>query len=197
MILISSSTARQSTLVVDLLAGVVAGSAERVHQVREMNNMIGAVGDPHMMYLLLRGLKTLGLRIERHNQSGQQVAEFLASQPLVEHIWYPGLSSHPDHEIATRLMKGFGGVISFELDTDLEGTARFIDALRIPYMGPSLGGVESIVEQPALMSHFTLNEQERAEIGIRGQMVRYALGIEDTQDIIADLSQALDRVSEA
>jgi len=174
----------------DLLAGVVAGSTEHVLQVREMNNMIGAVGDPHMMYLLLRGLKTLGLRIERHNRNGQRVAEFLASHPLVEHIWYPGLPSHPDHEIA-------GGVVSFELDTDLEGTARFIDALRIPYMGPSLGGVESIVEQPALMSHFTLSEEERAEIGIRGQMVRYALGIEDTQDIIADLSQALDCVSGA
>ena len=94
----------------DLLAGVVAGSAEHVAQVREMNNMIGAVGDPHTMYLLLRGLKTLGLRIERHNRTGQRVAEFLVSHPLVEHIWYPGLPSHPDHEIATRLMKGFGGV---------------------------------------------------------------------------------------
>ena len=109
-------------------------------------------------------------------------------------VWYPGLASHPDHAVAQRLMRGFGGVVSFELEADLEGTSRFIDALRIPYIGPSLGGVESIVEQPALMSHFTLNEQERAAIGIRGELVRYALGIEDAEDLIADLAQALARV---
>ncbi len=149
------------------------------------------------MYLLLRGLKTLGLRMARHNENGQRVAEFLENHPAVRRVWYPGLRSHPDHAIASRLMKGYGGVVSFELEADLEGTARFIDALHIPYIGPSLGGVESIIEQPALMSHFTLSEEERAAIGVRGELVRYAVGIEDTDDLIADLSQALDSLMAA
>jgi len=178
----------------DLLAGVVVGSAERIKQIREVHNMMGAVASPHTMYLLLRGLKTLALRMARHNENGLRVAQFLEGHPAVRRVWYPGLPSHPDYEVATRQMKGFGGVVSFELATDLEGTARFIDALRIPYMGPSLGGVESIVEQPALMSHFTLDEKEREELGIRGELVRYALGVEDPEDLIADLAQALDQV---
>ena len=144
------------------------------------------------MYLLLRGLKTLSLRMARHNENGQRVAEFLQGHPAVRRVWYPGLPSHEDHEVARRLMGGFGGVVSFELESDLEGTGRFIDALQIPYMGPSLGGVESIVEQPALMSHFTLDVEERAALGIRGELVRYAVGIEDADDIIADLARALE-----
>jgi cystathionine gamma-synthase len=175
----------------DLLAGVVVGRADLIGALREANNMLGAICGPQTLYMLLRGLKTLALRMERHNANGLAVARFLEGHPLVRQVWYPGLPSHPDHEIAARLMSGHGGVVSFELRTDLAGTGRFIDALRIPYMGPSLGGVESIVEQPALMSHFTLSEDERAQIGISGELVRYALGIEDAQDLIADLEQAL------
>ncbi|OGO05878.1 MAG: cystathionine gamma-synthase [Chloroflexi bacterium RBG_13_56_8] len=178
----------------DLLAGVVIGKAEQIHAIRELNNMLGAVAEPQTMYLALRGLKTLALRMQRHNENGQRVAEFLEEHPAVRRVWYPGLPSHPDHEIAKRLMRGFGGVVSFEVKSDLEGTARFIDALEIPYMGPSLGGVESLVEQPALMSHFTLDEAEREALGIRGELVRYALGVEDAEDLIADLAQALDKV---
>ena len=175
----------------DLLAGAIVGSAEHVKRLREMHNTLGAVSGPQTMYLLLRGLKTLSLRMDRHNENGQRVAQFLEDQPAVRRVWYPGLSSHPDHEIAGRMMSGFGGVVTFELETDLEGTGRFIDALRIPYMGPSLGGVESIVEQPALMSHFTLDEEERGALGIRGELVRYAVGVEDADDLVADLGQAL------
>jgi cystathionine gamma-synthase len=178
----------------DLLAGALIGAAEHVHAVREVNHMLGAVADAHALYLLLRGLKTLSLRMARHNESGQRVAEFLEGHPAVRRVWYPGLPSHPDHAIAVRQMRGFGGVVSFEIAADLKGTSRFIDALTLPYMGPSLGGVESIVEQPALMSHFTLNEEERAAIGITSQLVRYSVGIEDADDIIADLAQALERV---
>jgi cystathionine gamma-synthase len=178
----------------DLLAGVVIGSAERIKLIREANNMLGAIADPQTLYLLLRGLKTLGLRMQRHNANGQCVAEFLERHPAVRRVWYPGLPSHPDYAVAGRMMRGFGGVVSFELEATLEETASFIDALRIPYMGPSLGGVESIVEQPALMSHFTLNEAERAALGMRGELVRYALGIEDAEDLIADLTQALERI---
>jgi cystathionine gamma-synthase len=178
----------------DLLAGVIVGSAEHIKRIREINNMLGAVGSPDTMYLLLRGLKTLSVRMQRHNENGQRVAEFLEGHPAVRRVWYPGLPSHPDYEVAYRLMCGFGGVVSFEVEADLEGTGRFIDALQIPYIGPSLGGVESIVEQPALMSHFTLSEEERAALGIRGELVRYAVGIEDAEDLIADLAQALERV---
>ncbi|MHB0859037.1 MAG: trans-sulfuration enzyme family protein, partial [Anaerolineae bacterium] len=178
----------------DLLAGAVIGRAEHVAPVKETNNTIGAVTDAQTMYLLLRGLKTLSLRMQRHNENGLRIATFLEGHQAVRRVWYPGLPSHPDYEVTRRTMSGFGGVVSFELDTDLEGTATFIDALRIPYIGPSLGGVESIVEQPALMSHFTLDKAERAAIGIRGELVRYALGIEDPEDLLADLAQALDRV---
>ncbi len=178
----------------DLLAGVTVGDAETMGIIQEANFMLGAISEPQTMYLLLRGLKTLALRMQRHNENGQKVAGFLSVHPAVRRVWYPGLPSHPDHAVARRLMRGYGGVVSFELDTDLEGTARFIDALEIPYMGPSLGGVESIVEQPALMSHFALSEEERAAIGIRGELVRYALGVEDADDLIADLAQALERV---
>jgi len=181
----------------DLLAGVIVGSAELIKSLREANNMLGAVGGPNTMYLLLRGLKTLGLRMARHNENGLRVAEFLEGHSAVRRVWYPGLPSHPDHQIAARMMTGFGGVVSFEVEADLEGTGRFIDALQIPYIGPSLGGVESIVEQPALMSHFTLDEEERAALGIRGELVRYAVGVEDAEDIIADLAQALEQVPEA
>jgi cystathionine gamma-synthase len=178
----------------DLLAGVIIGSADHIARIKESNDMVGAIPDPQTMYLLLRGLKTLGLRMQRHNESGQRMAEFLEGHPAVRRVWYPGLPSHPDHDVAQRLMHGFGVVVSFELETDLQGTSQFIDALQIPYVGPSLGGVESIVEQPALMSHFTMNEEERAAFGIRGELVRYAVGIEDPEDLIADLAQALERV---
>ncbi|MGC9359992.1 MAG: trans-sulfuration enzyme family protein [Anaerolineae bacterium] len=178
----------------DLLAGVVAGSEELIHMLREGSNMLGGVPDPQMLYLLLRGLKTLSLRVARHNENGLRLAEFLSSHPAVAQVWYPGLASHPDHAIAKRIMRGFGGVVTFTLDANANGTARFIDALEIPYMGPSLGGVESIVEQPALMSHFALTQKERDAIGIPAELVRYAAGIEDADDLIRDLSQALDAV---
>lgn len=179
----------------DLLAGVAVGRADLLAQMQATNHMVGAVADPHAAYLLLRGLKTLSLRMERHNANGQQIAEFLEGHPGVRRVWYPGLASHPDHDLACRLMRGCGGVVSFELEADLAATARCIDALQLPYIGPSLGGVESIVEQPALMSHYSLNEDERAAIGIRGELVRYAAGVEDADDLIADLAQALDRAA--
>jgi cystathionine gamma-synthase len=181
----------------DLLAGVVAGGSELIDTLREGSNMLGGVPDPQMLYLLLRGLKTLSLRIARHNENGLCLAEFLSSQPAVAQVWYPGLASHPDHTTAKRIMRGFGGVVTFTLDADAGGTARFIDALEIPYMGPSLGGVESIVEQPALMSHSALTQEERDAIGIPDELVRYAAGIEDADDLIRDLSQALDAIHQA
>ncbi|MGQ9681311.1 MAG: trans-sulfuration enzyme family protein [Anaerolineae bacterium] len=176
----------------DLLAGVLLCRSELMAPVREMQGMLGPIADAHCAYLLLRGLKTLALRMERHNENGLRAAQFLQGHPAVERVYYPGLPSHPDHALARQLLRGFGGVVSFEVRGGMEAVARFIDALRIPHIGPSLGGVESLVEQPALMSHYELDPAERAAIGVSDGLVRYALGIEDGDDLLADLTQALD-----
>jgi len=175
----------------DLLAGAVAGRADLVTQIANCTATLGGVLSPQNAYLLGRGLKSLALRVRHQNASGQQVAEYLEGHPVVERVWYPGLASHPDHTVARAQMKGFGGVVSFTVRGDLESTARFIDRLQIPYTTPSLGGTESLVVQPALMSYHHLSAAERAAIGIEDNLVRFALGIEDPVDIIADLEQAL------
>ena len=175
----------------DLLAGAVVGRTDLLKKIEENMASMGAVLAPQNAYLLGRGLKSLALRVRHQNASGQQVAEYLEGHPAVERVWYPGLASHPDHAVARAQMKGFGGVISFNVRGDLESTARFIDRLQIPYTTPSLGGTESLVVQPALMSYHHLTAEERAAIGIEDNLVRFALGIEDAADIIADLEQAL------
>ena len=178
----------------DLLAGVVAGSAEVVKPIREAVGVLGGVIDAHAAYLLLRGLKTLSVRMERHNENGAQVAHWLEAHPKIRRVWYPGLESHPDYAVATRLMKGFGGVVTFATRSDLEGTIRFIDRCRLPYLAPSLGGVESLIEMPALMSYWDHAKEERERFGITDDLVRLACGIEDASDIIADLEQALEAI---
>ncbi len=177
----------------DLLAGVAVGQAGLIDSLRQSLGVLGGVADPHTAALLLRGLKTLALRVERQNQNGQAIAEFLESQPRVKRVWYPGLESHPDHVIARAQMLGCGGVVSFEVDGALEDTSRFVDAVEIPIIAASLGGVESLIEQPALMSYYELSTEERLAVGIKDNLVRLALGVEDTDDLIADLAQALDR----
>jgi len=178
----------------DVLAGVVAGNSGLSGLVRDLRHVFGAVLDPHAAYLVTRGIKTLGLRVAQQNTSAQALAERLEAHPKVKQVWYPGLASHPQHTIARRFMSGFGGVVTFELNVDLAATGRFIDALRIPRIAPSLGGVESLVEQPALMSYFELSTEEREAVGIRNSLVRYAVGIEGTEDLLADVVQALDHV---
>jgi cystathionine gamma-synthase len=175
----------------DLLAGVVIGKPPIIEALRESQGILGGICDPHSAYLLLRGLKTLALRMERHNQNGMRVASFLREHPRVTQVHYPGLPDHPDHAAATAQMKGFGGVVSFELDASLEATSDFIDRLRLPYIAPSLGGVESLVEQPSIISYYELSTEERLAVGIRDNLVRYSCGIEDADDIIADLEQSL------
>lgn len=173
----------------DLLAGAVVGSSEFLAPIEKARGILGGVGSPHDAYLLLRGLKTLDLRVRRQNENGLRVAQFLEGHPTIRRVYYPGLPSHPDYEIARRQMTGFGGVVSFEIAGDFERTARFIDRLRLPYIGPTLGGVESVIEQSAAL--FSLNPVERQQAGIKDNLVRYALGIEDADDLIADLEQAL------
>jgi cystathionine gamma-synthase len=175
----------------DLLAGVVVGKAGLVESLRQSLGVLGGVPDPHNAALLIRGLKTLGLRVQRQNENGQIVAEFLEAHPRVRRVWYPGLESHPDHAVARAQMLGCGGVVSFEIDGTLEQTSRFVDALKIPLIAASLGGVETLVEQPALMSYYELSTEERLAVGIKDNLVRLSLGIEDATDLVADLAQAL------
>jgi cystathionine gamma-synthase len=177
----------------DLLAGVVLGAAPLVDGVRALQGITGAVVDPFAAYLLVRGLKTFALRIERQNANAQALAEFLARHPAVDAVHYAGLPSHPEHAIAKRQMRGFGGVVSFEVRGDLAAASRVVDACRIPCIAPSLGGVESLIEQPALMSFYELTTEERLRVGIKDNLIRYAVGIEDGEDLIADLGQALER----
>jgi cystathionine gamma-synthase len=177
----------------DLLAGAVCGSRELIDAIRSLQAITGAVLDPFAAYLLVRGLKTFALRMERQNANAQAVAEFLAGHPRVALVHYAGLASHPQHDIAKKQMRGFGGVVSFEVRGDLAAASRVVDACRIPYIASSLGGVESLIEQPAIMSFYELTTEERLAIGIKDSLIRYSVGVEDAEDLIADLAQALDR----
>jgi cystathionine gamma-synthase len=177
----------------DLLAGVVLGSEQKMESVRNLRGIVGAVNSPQAVYLLLRGLKTFELRMQRHNENGQRVAEFLEAHPRVEKVYYAGLESHPHHQIARRQMRGYGGLVTFLVrDADWRATADVVDALRIPRIAPSLGGVESLVEQPMFMSYHQYTAQERLAFGIPDNMIRLACGIENPEDLVADLAQALD-----
>jgi cystathionine gamma-synthase len=177
----------------DLMAGAVLGSADIVDGVRALQGVTGAVIDPFAAYLLIRGLKTLALRIERQNANAQRIAEFLERHPKVTRVHYAGLPSHPEHAIAKKQMRGYGGVISFEVAGDLDSASRVVDGCRIPRIAPSLGGVESLIEQPALMSFYELTTDERLLVGIKDNLIRYSVGIEDGDDLIADLDASLDR----
>ncbi len=178
----------------DLLAGVIIGGAERIGALRQAQGVLGSVLAPQNAYLLERGLKTLALRVQKQNENGLALACFLEAHPKIEHVWYPGLESHPDYALAHQQMKGFGGVVSFTVKGDYETTMRFIDGLRLPYIAPSLGGTESLVEQPAIMSYFEKEPEERLELGIFDNLVRFSAGIEDAHDIIADIEQALAQI---
>jgi cystathionine gamma-synthase len=174
----------------DLLAGSLSGKASLISGLRDLRGVLGAVLDPHAAYLLLRGAKTLELRVRRQNETALRVAGWLEAHPRVERVFYPGLPSHPDHDVAVRQMSGFGGVVSFLVKGSLDDASRFIDATTLPIIAPSLGGVESLIEQPALMSFYELTTAERLAIGIYDNLVRLAVGIEDADDLIADLGNA-------
>ena len=177
----------------DLLAGVIIGNTEKLDDIRYLRGILGSINSAHNCYLLQRGLKTFDVRMERHNQNGQAIAEFLEAHPRVEKVYYPGLESHQYHDVAKAQMRGFGSLITFELrDADWRATADVVDRCRIPKIGPSLGGVESLIEQPMVMSYYELPAEERVSYGIRDNMVRMAVGIENTQDLIDDLKQALE-----
>jgi cystathionine beta-lyase/cystathionine gamma-synthase len=174
----------------DVTAGVVCGVGDFIQKLVETRKPLGGTLDPHAAWLLLRGLKTLGLRIERHNTNGIAVAEYLEKQSRVKRVYYPGLQNHPQHSIARQQMKGFGGVVSFEIDGDLETTINFVDNLKLCSIAPTLGGTETLVTQPVTSSHYFVSAEDRKKMGITDQLVRLSLGIEDPEDIVADLEQA-------
>ncbi len=178
----------------DLMAGVVVGNDGLIEAIREHQGMFGALASPFTAYMLIRGLKTFAVRMRQHNASGLAIARFLEKHPKVEQVWYPGLESHAAHAIAMRQMKGFGGLISFSVRGDLPAASRLIDAVKLPYLAPSLGGPESLIEQPALMSYYDKSPEERQTLGIRENLVRLSVGLEHTEDLIADLDQALAKV---
>ncbi len=175
----------------DLLAGAICGKSGKVSALRDYRGILGGTLDPHSAYLLARGIKTLDLRVRRQNESALRVARWLETQSIVERVYYPGLESHPDFAIAREQMRGFGGVVSFLVKGGLEQASRLVDACRLATLAPSLGGVETLIEQPALMSYYELTSEERQAIGIRDNLIRLSVGIEDVEDLIADLSQAL------
>ena len=178
----------------DLLAGVVIGASQRLEPVQNLRGIMGSVVSPHNIYLLERGLKTFELRMQRHNANGQSVAEFLAAHPRVERVFYPGLESHAYHSVARRTMSGYGGLVTFTIkDADWKSTADIVDAMQIARIAPSLGGVETLIEQPLVMSYYECTPDERRSWGITDNMIRLSCGIENTEDLIADLEQALDK----
>jgi cystathionine gamma-synthase len=178
----------------DLLAGVIVGSSEKLQPVRYLRGIMGPVISPHNTYLLQRGLKTFDLRMRRHNENGQAVAEFLESHPRIDTVLYPGLPSHKYHHIASNSMHGYGGLLTFLVkDADWRKTADVVDAVQIPRIAPSLGGVESLIEQPLVMSYYECTEEQRQEYGIPDNMIRLSCGIEDSRDLIEDLKQALEK----
>jgi len=175
----------------DLLAGVVCGRSGLVQAIRDLRGVLGAVLDPQSAFLLIRGLKTLPLRVNRQNETALAVARWLEQHPRVRQVFYPGLPSHPDHAIARRQMRGFGGVVSFRLRASARETSRVVDACKLATIAPSLGAAETLIEQPAYMSYFELTSEEREAIGIYDDLVRLSVGLEDAEDVIADLEQAL------
>ncbi len=178
----------------DLISGVVLGAEPLVSAIKDYRGILGGIPDPHSVYLLIRGLKTFPLRMARQNATAVALARFLEAHKKVRRVYYPALESHPHFDIARAQMRGHGGVVSFDLNADLEGTMAFLDHLSIPYIGASLGGVESIVSHPATISYYELSREERLEIGIVDELVRFAVGVEEAEDLIADLANALDKI---
>ncbi|MBI5847327.1 MAG: PLP-dependent transferase [Nitrospirae bacterium] len=178
----------------DLMAGVALGSTALMTDLYKMQRMMGATPGPLTCFLLERGLKTFGMRMEHHNKAGLAVARMLEAHPKIEKVWYPALASHPDHTIGMEQMQGFGSVISFLVKGGNAETRKFIDALELFLITPSLGGSESLVTQMWAMSFFDYSEKYRQDIGMVDNLVRLALGLEDVDDLIADLQQALDKI---
>ncbi len=175
----------------DSVGGALMLSNQEIYTRLKFNqNAIGAILSPFDSYLVLRGIKTLAIRMERHNYNAMKIAKYLETHPKVRKVNYPGLESHPQHELAKKQMSGFGGVLSFEIDGELEEVKKFLRNLKIFSLAESLGGVESLIEHPATMTHAYLSKEEREKIGITDSLIRISVGLEDVDDLIEDLDNA-------
>jgi cystathionine gamma-synthase len=177
----------------DVLGGVVAGPSHLISLLRDTRGVVGSVLDPHAAFLIMRGLRTLALRVERQNTSALALARALEQHPKVECVHYPWLESHPSYPVASTQMRGGGAVVSFVVRGGRGAASRVVDAARIPQIAASLGGVESLIEQPAIMSFFELSDDELEKIGIHPALIRLSVGIEETSDLVQDLLSALER----
>ena len=175
----------------DLICGVVAGRRDLIDQIRATRTTLGGVMDPHAAFLLLRGIKTLAVRVERQNESALRIAEFLSQHAKVRSVNYPFLAGHPQRELAMEQMKGGGGVLSFEVEGSGDDAKKVSESLRLFTLAPSLGGVESLVSLPVLTSHAMISPEHRKQMGVTEQMIRLSVGIENVNDLVADLEQAL------
>jgi cystathionine beta-lyase/cystathionine gamma-synthase len=178
----------------DIICGIAAGRRDLIDDVQHTRTTLGGTMDPHAAYLLLRGIKTLAVRVERQNQSALRIAEFLAQHSKVSSVNYPFLHGHPQRVLAMEVMKGGGGVLSFEVDGTGEDAKRLSEALNLFTLAPSLGGVESLVSIPVLTSHAMISIEHRRKMGVTEQLIRLSVGIENVDDLIADLDQALAKV---
>jgi cystathionine gamma-lyase len=183
----------------DIIGGIaVVGGEERqsawCEQLAFLQNSVGAIAGPFDAFLALRGVKTLAIRMERHCKSALELARWLEREPKVKKVFYPGLESHPQHTLAKAQMDGFGGIISIDLDTDLAGARRFLERCEVFALAESLGGVESLIEHPALMTHASIPAAQRATLGIGDGLIRLSVGIEDIEDLRQDLRNALDAI---
>ena len=175
----------------DILAGAVLGKKELVDKIRNLHKSMGGLIDPHCCYLLLRGLKTFPLRVKKQNEIALKVAEFLENHPRIKKVYYPFLKSHRQYKVAKEQMAGGGGVVTFDIKGNINTAKRFLDALKLCYIGPSLGGVETLITHPALVSYYDCTRKQRYELGITDTLFRLAVGIEDVEDIINDLKRGL------
>jgi cystathionine gamma-lyase len=173
----------------DMVGGVivVGDNKELGDQIAFLQNAVGAIAGPFDSFLALRGLKTLALRMERHCENAMEIARWLDAEPKVESVSYPGLEKHPQHALAKKQMRGFGGMVTIVLKTDLEGTRRFLENTHLFSLAESLGGVESLINHPALMTHGSIPPETRAALGITDSLVRLSVGVEDVADLIDDL----------
>ncbi|MGY5865906.1 MAG: aminotransferase class I/II-fold pyridoxal phosphate-dependent enzyme [Candidatus Thorarchaeota archaeon] len=178
----------------DIIAGTMSGSKALMAEVRSAAKLLGGTMDPFASFLLDRGIKTLSVRMERHNFNAKYLAEKLEKDSRIKRVHYPGLLSHPHHDVAQNQMDGFGGMLSIEIDSDLAGTSTFVDSLKIFLNAVSLGGVESLASIPVLTTHYGLDEKALAEMNISDSTVRLSVGIEDAVDLLVDLTSALDLV---
>lgn len=180
----------------DIIGGVavVGDNPDLADRLKFIQNATGGILGPFDSFLALRGVKTLDVRMERHNKSAEKIAEWLNHHPKVEKVWYPGLASHPQHELAKRQMKGFGGMVTAVLKGDLEASRRMLSACKVFTLAESLGGVESLIEHPAIMTHASVPKDQREALGISDGLIRLSVGIESIEDLIADLDDALAKI---